>query len=293
LFNVGSYRDAAAILERALELADGDVTVGAGVLMACPYANALIFKGGYLLYLGELEQGRGLIEEGIKLARAQGDIEVVGWGHMWRTFFAWLSGEPESAVGDARQALEIAERIGDSFSRAMAWFFLGIAEQLRGEWQEAIEAIERSQTIARERRTSAENDPWRLIRLGDSHLALRDPERARALIETGIEMARARGQAGLELSASISLARVLLAADRPTVRDQVEATLARALELARQTDAKSFAPMIHAELAQLALQTGDAQRGERELREAHRLFTEIGATGHAKRIADQPTTAAT
>jgi hypothetical protein len=51
--------------------------------------------------------------------------------------------------------------------------------------------------------------------------------------------------------------------------------------------------MIHVELAQLALQTGDAERREQELREAYRLFTEIGASGHAKRVADQPTTAAT
>ena len=35
-----------------------------------------------------------------------------------------------------------------------------------------------------------------------------------------------------------------------------------------------------------ALAHDDATR-ERELREAHRLFTEIGATGHAERIAKE------
>ena len=32
---------------------------------------------------------------------------------------------------------------------------------------------------------------------------------------------------------------------------------------------------------------GDSAGRERELREAHRLFTEMGATGHARRVAAQ------
>ena len=43
--------------------------------------------------------------------------------------------------------------------------------------------------------------------------------------------------------------------------------------------------MIHVERAELARQNGDEDETERELREAHRLFTEIGATGHAEKLA--------
>jgi hypothetical protein len=43
--------------------------------------------------------------------------------------------------------------------------------------------------------------------------------------------------------------------------------------------------MLHVELAELARKTGDEDRGQRELREAHRLYTEIGATGHLERLA--------
>jgi adenylate cyclase len=293
VFSAGSFREAAELHGRALELAGGDLTIAADTYVGCPYAYALMFRGAYLLWLGELEQGRELIERGIKLAREQGDLEVVGWGHLCRTAFAWLSGETDTAVADARQALEIAERIGDSFSRASAWANLGVAQQLAGEWQPAIEAIERSQTISRERRTAAEIEAWRLIRLGESHLALGDPERAGACIEAGLGLARERGQAAYEGLAGISLARVLLAPGGTAAKGDVEATLARALELAHQTEAKSFVPMIHVELAQLALRTRDAERRVKELREAHRLYTEVGASGHAKRIADELATPAT
>ncbi len=67
--------------------------------------------------------------------------------------------------------------------------------------------------------------------------------------------------------------------------EEIEAALARTLELTRDGDTKAFEPLVHVELAELAGQSGDQERRERELLEAHRLFTQIGATGHAERVA--------
>jgi tetratricopeptide (TPR) repeat protein len=237
------------------------------------------------LYLGELNNGRDLIERGMKIARQQGDIESAGWGYMWLTTFSFFAGEPDTALGYAQQSLEIAERIGDSFSRASAWFFLGLAERTRGEWQRAIEAAEHSAAIARERPTSVEVNPWRLVVLGESHLGLGDPDRGRGLIEEGLELARARGQRGYDALSSIALARNLLSVGTQNARKDIEQLLARALEIGRETKAKSLVPMVQVELAELARKTGDEDRRQRELREAHQLFAEIGATGHAARLA--------
>jgi len=68
------------------------------------------------------------------------------------------------------------------------------------------------------------------------------------------------------------------------VRAEIESALARALELARDTGAKAFEPLVHVELAELARQSDDHEGRERELRDAHCLFSEIGATGHAERL---------
>ncbi len=53
----------------------------------------------------------------------------------------------------------------------------------------------------------------------------------------------------------------------------------------RISGARSSLPLIGVERAELARLVGDEASRERELREAHRLFTEIGATGHAERLA--------
>ena len=125
----------------------------------------------------------------------------------WRAVF---TGESDAALSHAQQALEIAERTGSSFSRAWAWLHLGRAEHMGGEWRQAIQALERSQAIARESRTGVEVDAVRLALLGESHLGIGDPERARALVEEGLAFARSQGAVPYEMHASLALARVLL-----------------------------------------------------------------------------------
>ena len=105
-------------------------------------------------------------------------------------------------------------------------------------------------------------------------------------------MVQERGQCVGEAFASLALARVLLGPGGRAARGEIEAALARALELARQTETKSLEPLIHVELAELERQSGDEEGRERELREAHRLFTEIGATGHAERLTGELATPA-
>jgi adenylate cyclase len=291
LYFTGANREAVAICDRALELADGDPTVGAGLVFGCPYAAWHVMKGTVLVQLGELEEARRLIEQGRKIARERGDTEVVGISHGTSARLAVVQGEPEAALGHARQALEIAGRIGSSYSRDEAWGWLGQAEALRGQWRSALDALERSAAIARESRSSA-FDALRLALLGESYLGLGDPERARALVTNGVETARAQGNVVFETLATLSLARVLLGSAGVAAREQIEPALARALQLVRETGAKVTEPLIHVELAELARHSGHEEERQRELREAHRLFSEIGASGHAERLAGELATAA-
>jgi class 3 adenylate cyclase len=292
LFQIGEYREEVAMLDRAIDLAGGDVTVGAGTTAVCPYAICLINKGGCECHLGKLEESRLLIEQGMTIAREQGDIEIVGLGHLWAAWLAYFVGQPDKMVDHARRGLEIAERIGSSFSRAAAWYFVGFAHRTRREWQAAIDALERSYEISKESGTSAEWDSMRLAELAQSYLGLGEQRRAKELAQQGLELARARGQLWAEKHGSVAMARVLLGAVGVAATDQIEAELERVLELVRATGARVFEPLIHVERAELAHQRGEHAARERELREAHRLATQIGATAHAERLANELATLA-
>jgi len=50
---------------------------------------------------------------------------------------------------------------------------------------------------------------------------------------------------------------------------------------------KSYEPFLHIERAELARLIGDEAARERELGEAHRLFTEIGAPIRAEEVAKE------
>jgi tetratricopeptide (TPR) repeat protein len=287
LFCIGEYRECVAACDRAIELANGDTTAGAGIGMGSPYAHCHGIRGIALGQLGETVEAHRATEQDRKLARDQGDIEVVGWTHQMSAQYAFEEGEPEAALAHAQQAFEIAERIGNSFSRAWSWLYLGMAKHMRGEWHRAIEALERSGEIAREGHTATESTGWRLALLGESHLGLGDSDRARALVTEGVEIAHAQAYPFGEIYARVALARVLLSSGDPADRAQAEATLASTLELVHEIGAKTYEPFVHVELAELARQRGDEERRERELREAHRLFTEVGASGHAERLSTE------
>jgi hypothetical protein len=66
---------------------------------------------------------------------------------------------------------------------------------------------------------------------------------------------------------------------------EIEAALAEADAWLEMSGAKSYGPFLHVERAELARLAGDEATRQCELREAHRLFVEMGATGHAERMA--------
>ena len=80
------------------------------------------------------------------------------------------------------------------------------------------------------------------------------PESLQALVaELATTSPRYRGP--FEIHRALAVARTLMAVGDASDRVEVEAHLAGALELARDTGAKAFEPLIHAELAALGRAT--------------------------------------
>ena len=285
----GGFRESMGMVDRAIELAGGDPTVGArlGSGLVCPLAYCHAYKGLDLASLGELEEGGREIAHGREIAREQGDAEVVGWTHLLSCWHGYLLGEAGIALGHAQRAVEIAERIGDSFTRSWAWFYLGLSERMRDRWQPALEALERSREISCEGRTAMEAEPFRFAFLAESRLGLGEVERARKAAADGVAIARSQKNAVGEIAAYLAEARVLLSTDGLGARNQIEAALAGALELIRSTGARVYEPQVHIELAKLARQSLREATWRRELGEAHRMFTEIGASGYAESVAGE------
>jgi hypothetical protein len=89
----------------------------------------------------------------------------------------------------------------------------------------------------------------------------------------------------MEGAARLAIARALLARGDAGDCQRIGEELDRAADLYDASGAASAAPPVLVERAALARLCGDEEARERHLREAHRLFSEVGATGHVRRLA--------
>jgi hypothetical protein len=123
-----------------------------------------------------------------------------------------------------------------------------------------------------------------LADLAEAYVATQDLQRARATVEEAVRLGRDNGTRVWEASAQLARARILRQLDGAAAREEIAASLARAEALIRDTEAHAYAPFVEEERARLATLLGDTPAAQQHLREAHRLFTEVEATGHAERV---------
>ena len=283
----GQLAEARAFAERGLELSEANPNMGRDLLgfQALPFF--LILRALIRALMGELDQARHDVDRGIELARDADDIENLGWGLGFSVSQAVLSGKPGNAGAHALQAVEIAEKLGSAFSLSAGLYALGSFQILQGNCREAVESLERAIEISHSRGTALESEALTLSSLAQAYLGSGDVERARKTAEEALRIARERGSRHHELNAHIALVRALLASEGAAAATAIEASLATALELVRETGGKTLEPQVLVERAHLARLRGDAAACERDLREAQRLFRNIGAGAYAGQVGAQ------
>jgi hypothetical protein len=157
---------------------------------------------------------------------------------------------------------------------------------LNRAWHDALEVLHQELTIGQERRLLL----WEsglLAGMAAAHLGLGDHAKALALAEEAITVSRRRGTRLREFWALLTRIRVLRETRGLEAAREIETTLAEADAWLEMSGAKSYEPFLHVERAALARLTGDEDTRQRELREAHRLFTEIGAPIRAEQVAKE------
>ncbi len=109
-------------------------------------------------------------------------------------------------------------------------------------------------------------------------------ERARATAEEAVRVGVERGTPVFEADAQLALAEALRALHGTDAGPEIEPAPQRCWELIERTGARLYEPHVHEQRVALAGLSGDAAGRERELRDAHRLYTEMGAVGHVERV---------
>jgi len=280
----GDCLRAIELAERGIALTGKDPSQGEDLLFFSPYLLLMALLGGSLVTVGRMTEGVAQLRHSLQLARDRDDAASKASASSLFVLLAYLSGDHTGAVAHGRASVQAAERVG-SLQQLNSFTWLGLASVLDKDWSQAVSVLEHCRTLTRET-GSRLTESWWLTHLALAYAGCGDAA-ARATAEQAVAAAREQGAVRYEIDAQLSLARVLLTSGNANDSQTIDAALTRALECVNESGARAYLPMVIEERARLAQLTGDEAAAARELHEAHRLYEEIGATGHVKRLAKE------
>jgi len=283
----GTLHAAQAALVESIAVEPDDLGLGTQETGFSPYLYLLMMRAHVRTEMGQLRDARADYERVLTLARARGEVELLGWTHEFVAYFNIAVGELQPALEHARLALDSAEKIGSPLSRASAWYGVGAAAVASGDWENAVSATERGLGIIR---TSGTGRHWLsrgLALLAEALVGAGQVEQARRMADEAEAASQQGANRSFECISCLALARTRRMLDGTDARAAIEALLARVEALIAATGAALYAPHVHEERAALSEMLGDRESAQRELRTAHELFAAMGADAHAARLADR------
>ena len=282
----GRLRECLAVVGRGLEVAGGDLGLGTDRIGFSPSLGLSCWHGATLSLTGRPRQGGAELDRVIELARTSQQLHPLWLSHALHVFRCEVTGEAAPALAHGREAVDCVERTGNQSGRSLVYLGLGLANVLDRAWKDALEALEAALAIGRGRRLlNIESAVF--ATMAAAHLGLGDRVKALTLAEEAIAVCRRRGTRLLEFPAQLTRMRALREMKGVQAETEIQAALADADAWLEMTGAKSYEPFLHVERAELARLSGDETTRQRELREAHRLFLEIGAPIRAEQVAKE------
>ncbi len=249
-----------------------------------PHSLLSFWRAYCLTWMGRLPEGLEELVRTRHLIEEDGTPEMLGYTNVVAAAAHYRAGDADRTLANARQLEEISRRLGEPGSLvAYAHSAFSYAHLAAARPADAVEPARASLENCGRVEKHAAGEGARLLaeallETGDLSAAVGAAEDAIALCQGSL-----RGQ--LEAEAHGVLARALLRRDGAAAQGAAEAALAEAAELIERTGAKTLAPALREWRAELAAVLGDTVMREQQLREAQRLYEEIGAPLQSDRIA--------
>ena len=217
-----------------------------------PLAWAHMGKGLVLKERGKLDAAATEIETALRISVEAHDPETESWVLGMQAMVRGLQGDTEGACAIARHGYEVAERLGDAFSRSVALSNLAWTEIEAGDFESALESIEEADRLyLGAMGVGGEMEGWRGSVRAEALRGLGRTDEALAAAERAVE---ASGSRGIEWGGILALLALGRARGDTGDFDAADETLAEALEMARRH--RAIVNMERIEGARRALATG-------------------------------------
>ena len=282
---LGDGREMLKWSARVLDEVGTDNLLGKTLVGWSPRISMLVVRARAFACMGRLEEAWSQFREAARVAEESRELEVLGWLTTLGANLPRLCGGGKSGLERARRSLGIAEQSDNPSNRVIAYAALGEAYLAEGQPAAARDASREGVALARGHGAAKQVIPWLLALLAEAALALGERTEAVAAAREGIELACAGSLNYFEVQARLALAAALLPTNGVVPRAEIESALARAEQLVESIAGRSLSPRILELRGRLAAALGDAPASDQTLRQALQLYREIGASGHAERLA--------
>ena len=285
LWQLGRVPDGLRATEEAMELAGSNLEFGV-MLQGFSVTNLCVFqKASLLMWSGRPGEAADCFDQCKAVAAERNEHEILRQMIVWSgPAFEELTGTSRQGLANAREASEQSDRSSRLFNNTICRLYLGWAQLMHGEVDEALASLLQVEHLQRERGLACSTLTLGQGLLAEAHLAAGDAVSARTVAN---RCPANKTNWVYELRAHLSRSRVLRALDGADARGEIEASLAAAEQLLEKSGARAFGPFIVEERARLAAVLGDEKGASTLLRQARDLFGEVEATGHVARISDE------
>jgi tetratricopeptide (TPR) repeat protein len=242
------------------------------------------FRSEALMFLGRLDEAREELARVMRIA-AELDSPDLGYlGSFPQVWLAELAGDPAGALQAARRAAEYCEASGDPPGyRVFVTTQLTLAHLAAGRWGDAADTAREKLRMHEEEHVELMDEPVGWLYLAEALLGSEDWESAREAAAKALDGSRERARQWVEIRALATLA-LSRAGVEGADADGLDALLDEAAAIIERTATHALTPRVIEARARLAALRGDTNLQHTHLQEAHRLYTEMSATGHAERI---------
>lgn len=248
-------------------------------------AYSVGLRGILLSLTGNMDAAAAHIRHADELGRQIREPETRGYVHGFCVQHAVLTGDVEMAIEHGTLAAELAEETEIPLQLADGYLALADAQVLAERWQDALSSLDRTGEIVEARNNLSSIKPRLLTSLAQAHLGMGDDARALQYADEILTHSATQDMRIFELNARLIMVRALLGSHAREEADAIQTGLATVFDLVEKTNARAYKPMVHLVLAEIARLANDPERRALQLSHAHRLYSDMGARGHARSIA--------
>ncbi|MFI5307960.1 MAG: adenylate/guanylate cyclase domain-containing protein [Polyangiales bacterium] len=259
LFRRGELRDGVDACNEALELASMQASARNRGLDFSVESWVWLLRGHGLLLLGRLDDAQRDLEACLRAATERNEIDLLVAPRMHLVDVSYYRGESMGTARLAREAMELADKLGNSLARINARTALGTAALAAGDAPAAEDSFRAAIRIATERSAGMEFAPRLHVQLAQALSRQGRAKEAQDTIGQALEEARRLHSRVSEAQALLVGVEIELLAPWPAGMVELEQALERAEQLMDQTGARILQPQLLLARASVAERRGAMQ----------------------------------